>query len=90
MKNSSNFKFIAKLVLLNVALVALAILTSCGNDVDTDTKPVSKTGFVLKNPSINFRQCVKEEAESADSVISKKWDEDRSRWHGYSAFHGGR
>lgn len=90
MKNPSNFKIFAKLILLNVALVALAILTSCGNDVQTYEEPVSKTGFILKNPSVNFRQCTKDEMQSADSVISQKWDEDRSRWHGYSAFNGER
>lgn len=90
MKNSSNSKIFAKLILLNVALVALAILTSCGNDVKKDAEPVSRTGFVLKTSPVNFRQCTKEDMASADSVISQKWDEDRSRWHGYSTFNGER
>lgn len=90
MKNPSNFKIIAKLILLNVVLVALAILTSCGNNAGTDSEPSSKTGFVLKTPSVNFRQCTKDDIESADSIVSQKWDEDRSRWYGYSAFNGSR
>jgi len=88
MKNPSNFRIIAKLVLLNVALVAFVMLTSCGNAVKSDSGPVSKTGFVIKSPSVNFRQCTKDEIESPDSVVSRQWDEDRSRWYGYSALNG--
>lgn len=88
MKNPSNFKIIAKLILLNVVLVALAILASCSGNVDTDARPVSSTGFVIKNPPMCFRHCTKDEADPVDSIMSQRWDEDRSRWYGYSALNG--
>ena len=89
MKTPSDSKIIAKLALWHIVLLALVLLASCNSARPAETPKSAATGFVLKTPVSAFRQCRNEDVAKADSIMSRKWDDDRSRWHGYSSFNGG-